>query len=176
MTCGIYEIRHVASGRRYVGQSRVIEERWAFHKWRFGTNGHENPKLQRAWNKYGKDEFVFVVLEECDEDQLMDREQFYLDQGYYYNLKFPPGSPRGYGLRGPRSPETKARISAACKAAWARDHDRLAAALRNQGKRKHPMSNETRRKISESRKGYRHTEESKSKMRATWARKRKEKS
>lgn len=41
---------------------------------------HGNEYLQAAYNKYGKDNFVFEILEECSEDQLLVREQFWMTE------------------------------------------------------------------------------------------------
>lgn len=75
MTCGIYIIRHVASGRCYVGQSRNIEARWKQHRC-----GDSNRFLKRAVAKYGWESFQFEVLEECSLEELNDREVFHIDR------------------------------------------------------------------------------------------------
>ena len=41
---------------------------------------HVNPHLQSAWNKHGKEQFEFSVLEECDKSQIRLREQDILDK------------------------------------------------------------------------------------------------
>lgn len=57
-------------------------------------NKHENDYLQKSWNKYGEDSFIFYVLEYCDIDMLDEREKYYiekyntLDRNLGYNLKF----------------------------------------------------------------------------------------
>lgn len=78
---GIYAIVHVASGRRYIGSARNIYNRWRGHKSNLNLNKHHSPRLQNTWNKYGKETFVFVVLERCVDDQrtLIGREQHWLD-------------------------------------------------------------------------------------------------
>jgi len=35
--------------------------------------------LQRSWNKYGKDNFEFLIIEQVCEELLIEREQYYLD-------------------------------------------------------------------------------------------------
>jgi len=40
---------------------------------------HENGHLQNAWNKYGEDNFVFVVMQEIERNELLGSEQWYLD-------------------------------------------------------------------------------------------------
>lgn len=75
MTCGIYVIRHVASGRCYVGQSRNIEKRWREHR-----GSKEGTLLHRALRKYGNEAFDWTVLETCDPSELLVREVFWIDR------------------------------------------------------------------------------------------------
>lgn len=74
MTCGIYCITHVATGRRYVGQSRNIERRWQDHLYK-RTETH----ISRAISLYGKVAFELRVLEECALEQLDQREVYWIE-------------------------------------------------------------------------------------------------
>jgi hypothetical protein len=52
---------------------------------------HNNPKLQRAWNKYGKKNFVFSILKELPTVELANKwEQHYIDsydsKNWGYNI------------------------------------------------------------------------------------------
>jgi group I intron endonuclease len=76
---GIYVILCEKAGKAYVGSSKHINERFGQHKHDLRKNVHPNKKLQHAYNKYGLNEFEFGVLENCSEDQLLQREQFYID-------------------------------------------------------------------------------------------------
>lgn len=40
---------------------------------------HHSLALQRAFHKYGYDNFEFIILENCEENKLIEREQYYLD-------------------------------------------------------------------------------------------------
>lgn len=85
-TCGIYQIRNTENGKRYIGSSRKIEDRWNKHKWMLRKGIHHKNKtgqvshLQHAWNQYSEYAFAFEVLEECHEDHLIERETFYFNQ------------------------------------------------------------------------------------------------
>jgi group I intron endonuclease len=84
---------------------------------RLGT--HQNKKLQNSWNKHGASAFVFSVLEDnVHSELLLLREQYWIDLHNCvengYNVNPIAGSSRGT-KRGPRSEETKAKISAAQK-------------------------------------------------------------
>ena len=77
---GIYQIRNKENGNIYIGSSNNIEDRWKRHKTALKGNRHHNCYLQRAWNKYGKDYFVFETLVSMSEvDELPIVEQWFLD-------------------------------------------------------------------------------------------------
>lgn len=76
---GIYQIYCIISKEKYIGSSIDIKERWRRHKKDLRGNRSHSIILQRAWNKYGEDNFEFSLIEECDVSNLLQKEQFYLD-------------------------------------------------------------------------------------------------
>lgn len=40
----------------------------------------ENPYLQNAWNKYKEENFDFIIIEECDKENLVDREIYWIEK------------------------------------------------------------------------------------------------
>lgn len=61
--CFIYAITHIESGRRYIGSTINLTNRWIRHKSHLKLNKHHCSYLQRAWNKYGKHAFVFSIID-----------------------------------------------------------------------------------------------------------------
>lgn len=78
--CGVYKITNIINGKLYVGSSKDIHNRWYQHERDLDSNIHGNPYLQNAWNKYGKKNFKFEIIEECDPSVQFEREQFYLNE------------------------------------------------------------------------------------------------
>lgn len=76
---GIYKIENIVNGKVYVGQSINIEQRWYNHKNELNGNRHCNLYLQNAWNKYGKDSFVFSVLEQCELNNIDEKEIYWIE-------------------------------------------------------------------------------------------------
>lgn len=76
---GIYEIVNTLNGKRYIGSSQSMKRRWDSHKYNLKYNKHHSKYLQNSWNKYGEDCFKFNILEYCEVEKLLEREQFYLD-------------------------------------------------------------------------------------------------
>lgn len=51
VTCGIYEIRHAATGRLYIGSSKDIEARWRKHLSDLRLGRHVNSALQKDFQR-----------------------------------------------------------------------------------------------------------------------------
>lgn len=90
---GIYCIENIKSKKKYIGQSKNINDRWLKHISELNHNKHHNDYLQKSWNKYGGNAFTFYVLEYCVIDKLDEKEIFYIDlyntmdRAQGYNLK-----------------------------------------------------------------------------------------
>jgi group I intron endonuclease len=84
---GIYCIVNTNNQKKYVGSSKNIYQRLQKHRAYLRKNMHENRKLQNSWNKHGEDNFQYFILEFCFEEQLLEREQFYIDMlKPWYNI------------------------------------------------------------------------------------------
>lgn len=71
----------MANGHLYIGSAFVLFNRYRCHKSMLGNCCHDNKHLQRAYNKYGGENFIFEAIEIHDEtDVLRTREQFHLDK------------------------------------------------------------------------------------------------
>ena len=91
--CGIYKITNLINGKIYIGQSRCIYRRWVSHR-RAAKDNSNQTLLYKAMRKYGLENFLFEIEEECSPDQLNDKEAYYM---YHYNCF----SPNGYNIRIP---------------------------------------------------------------------------
>lgn len=134
---GVYHIKSIKSGKYYIGSAKHIPHRWSEHTRLLNAQKHHSPKLQNAWNRYGSENFEFLVIELCELDQLLVREQHWLEHRqcfrYGYNMTRQAGSRRGTkqpplteeqrrkmiaGLTGKkRSEETKAKLHVALQKA-----------------------------------------------------------
>ena len=90
---GIYWIRNFTTGKYYVGSAVNISIRFTSHRSRLNRNVHGNPYLQSAWNKYGEKTFEFKILECCEKEKLIEREQYWIDQTRCYEKEI------GYNVR-----------------------------------------------------------------------------
>jgi group I intron endonuclease len=75
---GIYKITG-PNNRCYIGQSVNLSKRIGSHKHDLRRNIHSNGKLQNAWNKYGEEAFVFEAILLCAPEDLVEKEQYFMD-------------------------------------------------------------------------------------------------
>lgn len=78
--CGIYTITNTENGKVYVGSSKDVHKRWDEHQKQLESKRHHNAKLQHAWNKTKGLPLEYAVVEECDGDILLEREQVWMDE------------------------------------------------------------------------------------------------
>jgi group I intron endonuclease len=136
----IYSISNTITSAVYIGSTvRAAKVRWGQHRKELRAGIHHSRFLQRAWNKYGEDAFVFEIIEEvADNDSLLSREQQHLDsrrtefaRSKTYNVCWIAGSCAGFipsaatrakWSRARRGKKRSAESRAAQVAAWDKKH------------------------------------------------------
>lgn len=123
MKSGIYGIR--INGKVYVGRSVDVSRRMTTHRGLLASGKHYNVLLQKEYNKHKETECF--IIEECDRDNILEREMYWIEKykSYWkdggYNLTR-GGEDTTYGEDHPnfgkpvnkgitRSEETRKRIS-----------------------------------------------------------------
>lgn len=79
MESGIYLIKCRATRKVYIGQSKNIKKRFKHHLYQLKSGRHGNVHLKRCYNKYGKDNLSFKIIETCEVSNLNEREIFYIN-------------------------------------------------------------------------------------------------
>ena len=184
---GVYAIRHIASGKRYVGSAAVsFRRRWATHLACLRRGTHHSCHLQSAWSKHGEAAFSFDVVETCLPCHAVAVEQVMIDfyksasREYGYNIAPMAGSNRGLSRNNGRkaSDEVRAKMSAAQRGRKHSEETRKKMSKsmtglkrsadcceqmsqRNKGK---AISEETKAKISAANKGLRRSDETRMRM------------
>ena len=84
MSCGIYKITNKINNKCYIGCSKNIEHRWVAHKSEsiLEHNPQYNYSIHKAFRKYGLDNFQFEIIELVNENNLYEREKYWIN---YYN-------------------------------------------------------------------------------------------
>jgi group I intron endonuclease len=167
-TPSVYVIRHLESGKVYVGSARNPRMRCTEHVRALHKGVHHSRHLQNAWNKYGESAFVFEVIEPVlFVEDLLSREQYWMDKlgacdksrgfnrapiaGSTFGVKHTEEI-RANMKRAQTDPERRAHLSALAKARWndlewrakqlARKADPAQRANRSAGQRKRAAVNQ----------------------------------
>lgn len=134
----IYKITNKMNGKVYIGQTKkTIEERFQEHLKK--AKIHTNRYLYDAMNKYGYENFIVSQIEKCPDNNLDEREIFWIafyqsnNKLYGYNMTAGGGGGNTW-INNPHKEETSKKLSQA-----------------NKGK-KHKMSNEWRQNTTQANK------------------------
>lgn len=117
--CGVYMITNTVNGKLYIGSTRdCFKTRWKTHLKKLRNGTHPNAHLQSAFLKYGDSNFMLTVVEVCDKESVLDREQYYLDYYKSYDREI------GYNIeknvyKADISEETRFKISKTLKDGYA---------------------------------------------------------
>lgn len=73
----IYCIHCISTGEKYIGQTRrSIKDRLRYHK--YASTKSSRAKLYMQANKTGWDDFIIGIVEQCEVNQLNEKECFYI--------------------------------------------------------------------------------------------------
>jgi group I intron endonuclease len=126
---------------------------------------HWNHRINADVEKFGRDSFLFGVVEYCEKENLLDREQYYIDNWIPdYNLRKDVDD-----CKSSWDKESRIKLGEKLKLAWV---ERKASLSPEEFKKKHGdarrgilHSDESKKNMSEKRKGKPKTDEWKEKMR-----------
>lgn len=135
---GIYIIRCLVNEKVYVGGSGSLKNRWRTHISSLNKNKHHSKELQNDFNKFGKENFEFQIIEQdIESEELRNEKEESLiqklnsrNEKYGYNSAKKPRK-TSFGIK--RTPKQLEEMR-----------------NRNKGKK---LSEETKRKLSEATKG-----------------------
>jgi group I intron endonuclease len=145
---GIYQIRSKQNNKVYIGSASNLKNRKRVHFKDLENNKHHNPHLQRHYDKYGKEDLVFEILEFCPKEELMDLEDSYF---ILYKWKFNICPKAGIYLGWHHTNSTKEQMSNSRKGCSIPKEVKERISKTLQG---HPVSKEVREILSQKVKEY----------------------
>jgi group I intron endonuclease len=78
---GIYMIKNLVNGKVYIGKTKNLYRRRHQHFQELKKNKHLNNYLQKSFNKYGSENFEFIVIE-CAKNELLGKREYYWCEYY----------------------------------------------------------------------------------------------
>lgn len=168
----VYMWTNTLNGKRYVGSSNNLKRRLLKYFNVALISQDLSMVIYRALLKYGYSKFSFTILEYCDSDVLLEREQHYIDTlKPEYNVCSTAGSTLGKL----HAEESKLKISTTKKntgvgesnSMYGRVHTEEARKLMREAKLGRNLSDETKVKLSKAATGRKFTEEHKANLSAS---------
>lgn len=95
---GVFQIRNTVNGKIFVDSGINMQAKWNRNKSQLKFGNHPNKRLQKDWNEFGEEAFIFEILSELEqkdtktidyqkevkllEEIVMDEIQPFDDKGY----------------------------------------------------------------------------------------------
>lgn len=157
MKSGIYKIESINNPERfYIGSTINFVSRRQQHFNKLNLNKHHSSKIQRHVKEYGHDDLLFTIIEYCEEEDLIKREQFYIDTlKPYFNTS--RSARRNTVTK--MSDENKLKVGAFFKGRYVTLDTRRKISQALKGKKQQPQSEKTRLLKSKINKGKIFTQE-----------------
>lgn len=158
---GVYRLQNLDNGRFYIGSSKNLYTRFYRHMECLKNKKVGNHKIEKDIKDLFKTNFVFGVIEYCDECKRLEREQFYFElYRPYYNC-----IPKVYDSTGYKWPEEVKKRNKNVKHG-PKDKEKHRQSLIEAWKRRKEKytPQELNRKMADARRGIKHSEEAKKKM------------
>lgn len=91
--CGIYCITNLYNNKKYIGKSIDIIRRYREHCSHYEHTRTPDKPLYRAMEKYGIEAFSLSIIEECNKEELNEKEKYWIQ---FYNSD---NREKGYNIR-----------------------------------------------------------------------------
>lgn len=85
---GIYSIYSKTQNCYYIGKSKDIHKRILKHKSDLRLSRHHSPYLQNTYNKYGEEDLVYTIIQECSYEESGELEKYYIKKYDSFNNGF----------------------------------------------------------------------------------------
>lgn len=154
----IYKISTNVNNKIYIGSSKYFPSRKTQHLHNLRKGTHHSIILQNHVNKYGIDVLLFEIIEHCNSDNLIQREQFYIDTlNPFFNIRKIAESNKG--LKRTKEQIEKMKKNRIYKKGYKNSKEHNLKIKESKAKSNYKHSEETKAKISKGNKGKKRSEE-----------------
>jgi group I intron endonuclease len=93
---GVFQIRNLTNNKIYIGSSTDLVAIWNRAKFQLKLGSYPNAELQREWNEFGEEKFVYEILSEIKQDddepiasrkEIKQLEKMFIDELQPFNGK-----------------------------------------------------------------------------------------
>lgn len=117
MESGVYRILNKNNGKCYIGCSIDIKRRWTQHLKLLRRGNHHNDHLQKSWNMYGRESFIFEIIYYCIPKFLYEKEIHFITHYKSYDKNIGYNNTFG-GESGLLTQESIEKLSKSAKERW----------------------------------------------------------
>jgi group I intron endonuclease len=99
---GVFQVKNTANGKVFLGSSLNLQGPLNAHRFMLTIGSHRNKTLQKEWNEFGEEKFVFEILEKVkvkDETNFDVRDELTLLEQIWLE-KLQPFGEKGYNTDG----------------------------------------------------------------------------
>ena len=69
ISAGVFQIKNTRNNKVLLGSSKNLEGIWNSNRFQLSIGMHRNKKLQKDWNEFGSENFIFEILETITEEK-----------------------------------------------------------------------------------------------------------
>jgi group I intron endonuclease len=99
---GVFQVKNTVNGKVFLGSSLNLQGPLNAHRFMLTIGSHRNKTLQKEWNEFGEEKFVFEILEKVkvkDETNFDVRDELTLLEQIWLE-KLQPFGEKGYNTDG----------------------------------------------------------------------------
>lgn len=93
----IYKIKNIVTGQSYIGSTVNLKQRKQVHLSMLRNNKHHCKNLQEDFNNYKEENYKFIKIEECDFNEALEKEVYYIELYKKLNMGYVQKTNRNKG-------------------------------------------------------------------------------
>jgi hypothetical protein len=98
---GVFQIRNTTNNKIYIDSSTDLVAIWNREKFQLKLGSHPNAELQKEWNEFGEEKFVYEILSEVkqEDDETIDYRKEVKQLARMFIDELQPFNEKGYNIK-----------------------------------------------------------------------------